>query len=60
VPGTHLAIAERDAMAMAIVELLNDPSRGKRLAENGRRLATEVYDWARVGRLCVEAVNLIV
>lgn len=55
--GEHFVIAERDDMASASVRILSDAGEGVRLATNARRLATERYDWAVVGEVCVRAVR---
>ena len=48
-PGEELLIADdAEAFAAAVVRLLCDPALGARLAEAGRRHATEHYDWRRV------------
>ena len=57
IDGQHLVIAEREAMAAAIIRLLCDASRGAMLAEQARELALRTYDWARIGAIAVEAVH---
>ena len=42
----HLLIAdEPEAFAVAVARLLNDPALRRRLADNGRRLVEQKYDW---------------
>ena len=49
VHGEHLLIAdEPQSFAMEVVRLLQDASLRRRLAENGRRLVQEKYDWRMV------------
>lgn len=44
--GRHLLIAEQpQAFAAAIMQLLDDEGLRRRLAENGRRLIAQKYDW---------------
>lgn len=57
VHGEHIVIAERDEMAASIVKLLNDGTFGNAMTIAGRRLVNEVYDWSRIGRICIEAVE---
>ena len=38
-----------DAVAAHILLLANDPARAKRMGAAGRKLATERYDWAKIG-----------
>jgi glycosyltransferase involved in cell wall biosynthesis len=40
--------------ARAVVELLRDPARARRLGERARALAEERYDWRRIGARLVE------
>jgi glycosyltransferase involved in cell wall biosynthesis len=45
-PGRHVVVAERPLeMADAIVDLMGDPARRQRLADEGRRLVEERYAW---------------
>ena len=59
VNGEHLVIAEKNAMAAAIVRLICDVTKGEQLAEKARKLANDVYDWLRIGEICVQAVHSI-
>jgi len=46
IAGEHLLVAdEPNEFANAIVRLLRDPQLGATLAQNGRRLAEQKYDW---------------
>lgn len=45
-PGDEVIVADDpDALAAAVVNLLKDETEQRRLAENGRRLAEQRYDW---------------
>jgi glycosyltransferase involved in cell wall biosynthesis len=45
-PGRHLVVVESaEQMATALVECIRDPGRARRLAESGRRVVLERYDW---------------
>lgn len=45
-PGRDVLVADApEAFARNVVRLLRDPQLQRRLAENGRRLAEEKYDW---------------
>ncbi|MBY0276046.1 hypothetical protein K2Z84_11930, partial [Candidatus Binatia bacterium] len=48
---TGLLVPPRDAAALgdALHALLVDPARAARMGEEGRRVARERHDWARVG-----------
>src|SRR5262249_26047060 len=54
--GEHLLLAERDRLADVVSGLLADEARGRRLAERGRALVHEQYDWDAVGRTACTAV----
>ena len=43
-PGDH------EALARAMIEIVGDEERRRRLGESGRKLASERYDWRDVGR----------
>jgi polysaccharide biosynthesis protein PslH len=44
--GEHLLLAdEPTSFAQAVIRLLQNPELRCRLAENGRRLAEQKYDW---------------
>jgi glycosyltransferase involved in cell wall biosynthesis len=45
---------EPEAMAEAVLLLLDDPDRARRLGERARALAEERYDWRRIGAQLVE------
>jgi glycosyltransferase involved in cell wall biosynthesis len=45
-PGEHLTVVEdADAMAQALVRCLGEPEAARRMAERGRRVVCEHYDW---------------
>ncbi len=45
-PGQHILVGDsEEAFANAVIRLLEDRALRDRLAENGRRLAEEFYDW---------------
>ena len=45
-PGLHLDVVEDlDDMAAALVRALRDPDRARAMAERGRRIVSERYDW---------------
>ncbi len=49
--GTHVLVADSPhAFAGCVLQLLDDPQMGRRLAEQGRRLVEEHYDWRVVLR----------
>jgi glycosyltransferase involved in cell wall biosynthesis len=49
VSGEHLVLADgADDFAQAVVTLLRDPERRRRLAETGRALVEERFSWGRV------------
>lgn len=49
VNGEHLLVAdEPDEFAAAVARVIENPELGRCLAENGRRLAREKYDWRAV------------
>ena len=50
VPGRHLAIADspRD-FAEEVVKIVNDPSLAEEMADSGRKLVEEKYDWEKIG-----------
>ena len=52
----------RDAtgFAVKISELLQEPVRGRRLAEAGRRMVTQKYSWDSSARLLDEALGGVV
>ena len=50
--GRHAILADGPAaFSRAVVDLLNDRDRRRRLAEAGRALVEERYSWAQVGRV---------
>ncbi len=55
--GEHFVQAERSHFANAIVQLLSEPERGAKMAAAARVLAREAYDWSRIGRLAVNAIQ---
>lgn len=40
---------EIDSVAAHLLLLANDPARAKRMGAAGRKLATDRYDWAKIG-----------
>lgn len=49
--GQHVLIADSPKQfATAVLRLLNDPRLGRRLAENGRRLIEDKYDYREACR----------
>jgi len=47
VPGRHLDVVDdADGMAAALVHCLREPARGESIAEQGRRVVVERYDWS--------------
>ena len=56
-PGEEIIIAERPDMAAAICDLVADPARGQRLAEQARRLAQQTYDWPMIGEKVVGVIR---
>ena len=44
-PGRHYARAEEDAMAAALVEAIRNPQKMQAMADAGRTLVLETYDW---------------
>lgn len=54
----HLLLADTpQAFAVAVLRLLDDGALRRRLAENGRRLVAERYQWSRIGRDFVRLVE---
>ncbi len=50
VPGKEILIADTpETFAGAVIELLNDPDRRRTLAEQGRAVALQKYDWRIIG-----------
>jgi glycosyltransferase involved in cell wall biosynthesis len=54
--GRHLIVAERPAFAAEIARLIEQPSAGRELAGEARRLAERTYDWGVVGQQAADAV----
>jgi glycosyltransferase involved in cell wall biosynthesis len=54
--GRHLIVAERPAFAAEIGRLIEQPSLGRELAREARRLAERTYDWDVVGQQAANAV----
>jgi glycosyltransferase involved in cell wall biosynthesis len=54
--GKHLVVAGHDGFADAVTVLLGDPARARCLAEQGRDLVRQQYDWQRVGEAACAAV----
>ncbi len=55
--GEEIIIAERPDMAAAICDLIADPARGQRVAEQARRLAQQTYDWPMIGEKVVGVIR---
>jgi glycosyltransferase involved in cell wall biosynthesis len=56
IDGEHLVIAGHERFADAVTALLGDPARARRLAEQGRELVRQQYDWESVGAAACAAV----
>jgi glycosyltransferase involved in cell wall biosynthesis len=56
VDGEHLVVADHEHFADAVTTLLGDPARARRLAEQGRELVRQRYDWRSVGGAACAAV----
>lgn len=54
--GRELRIAKREHFVERIVELLNQPNEGKRLAAAARELVCRRFDWSFVGDIATAAV----
>jgi polysaccharide biosynthesis protein PslH len=54
--GEHLVVADHEHFADAVTALLGDPARARRLAERGRELVRQRYDWQSVGEAACAAV----
>lgn len=59
VHGDHLLIAERSAMADALVTALCDRELTERLAMRARRAVEDVYDWNAIGRSACQALTSV-
>jgi sugar transferase (PEP-CTERM/EpsH1 system associated) len=60
-PGRHVVVAEHPIeMADAIVDLMADPARRQRLADDGRRLVEERYAWPDAVRRLAEVHEQVV
>ena len=44
-PGEDYVLAEQDAMADALVRAIRDPDAVQALAQHGRQIVLETYDW---------------
>jgi glycosyltransferase involved in cell wall biosynthesis len=55
--GVHFLQAERPNIAQAILDLVNNPERGKQLAEKARALSQAMYDWRQIGATAVDAIS---
>jgi glycosyltransferase involved in cell wall biosynthesis len=58
--GRNIILAEVDEMANAITSLVSNPGQMLSMAGEARRLVCEVYDWERIGELCIAAVKQFV
>jgi len=59
-PEENILIADAPAeFAAQTIRLLRDPALRKRLAENGRRLVEEKYDWRVIGARFNELVESV-
>jgi glycosyltransferase involved in cell wall biosynthesis len=48
--GTHLTVVDRiDQMAAATVDVLRNPAAARAMAQRGRRLVEDWYDWSTLG-----------
>lgn len=57
--AVHLLVAEGADLADAVCRLVEEPGLGARLAQQGRVLALESYDWQAVGRVATEAIESV-
>ena len=56
--GLHIIIANDPYdFAHETISLLQDPNRQQYLAENARKLVTDIYDWVEIGRQFVELIE---
>jgi glycosyltransferase involved in cell wall biosynthesis len=58
--GRNIILAEVDEMASAITSLASNPGQMHSMAGDARRLVCDVYDWERIGELCIAAVKQFV
>lgn len=57
--GKHLWITERDKFADAIDYLVENPEMALRLAQQGRRLVEQQYDWGALGQRACGAIQSV-
>jgi glycosyltransferase involved in cell wall biosynthesis len=56
VPGEHLLVCERDHFPGALTTLLSRAAAGQVMADRGRILARQLYDWSAIGNSAGEAI----
>jgi glycosyltransferase involved in cell wall biosynthesis/peptidoglycan/xylan/chitin deacetylase (PgdA/CDA1 family) len=54
--GLLVGLRDEEAIAEALMDLLGDPEKCRRMGQNGYRLATERYNWKNVGGIIREHV----
>jgi len=55
----HLLIASRDEFPAAIDRMLSAPQQAQAMAENGRRLVEQKYDWGAQGSRACKAIESV-
>lgn len=59
--GENISLADEPAdFANATIRLLKDETERRRLAENGKRLATDIYDWQAISERLAESYEEVV
>ena len=59
IANTHFIRAERSGLVEAMANLLESPGEAMQLATAARVLARDVYDWSRIGRKAVDAIQML-